>query len=342
MVIELHQLKKKRTGASLSSISSTSSEELSIPVEPLQKMAPAKLYNELLPLKLSFEQLKQNGYPFWCSTSSQAVFAATANNKKDWAAPNDFYRKCSRCSKGFYLNPDGTANAQKCVYHHRAKWDPLTGKKHLPCCSAKPGPSTKGCLVEDRHVFSQSWEDTLWEFVVSPQAKGKDDHRSNKVFALDCELVHTLNGLEVARVSLVDMKGKVLLDTFALPVFEVISFNSTFSGVTEKDMESAISLEACRLQLFQLINSETLLVGHSLESDLKALRLVHHNVIDTAVLFSIVDPSRSYILKLSLQNLAKKYLCKDVQSEASGHSSIEDSHTCMELLATRHLLSVKL
>ncbi|VDN44153.1 unnamed protein product, partial [Gongylonema pulchrum] len=38
-------------------------------------------------------------------------------------------------------------------------------------------------------------------------------------------------------------------------------------------------------RFFELVNSETILIGHSLESDLKAMRLVHHRVVDTSVVF---------------------------------------------------------
>ena len=38
-------------------------------------------------------------------------------------------------------------------------------------------------------------------------------------------------------------------------------------------------------RFFELVCSRTLLVGHSLENDLKALRVVHAKVLDTAVLF---------------------------------------------------------
>lgn len=37
--------------------------------------------------------------------------------------------------------------------------------------------------------------------------------------------------------------------------------------------------------LFDFVNKETILVGHSLESDLKAMRIVHMNVVDTALVY---------------------------------------------------------
>lgn len=333
MTIELVQMKKKRTGSSISS--SSSDEDVSTAV-PLKKLAPGKLYNVLEHMKLSCEQLQQNGYPFWDPSAKQAVIPLTVNNQRDFVSGNDLFRKCARCRKGFSLNADGTMAPERCVYHHRPKWDPVQRRPLLTCCN-QPGPSS-GCIEEERHVFNTAWEDTLWEFMVTPSARGETDFRSKKVYGLDCELIHTLNGLEVARVSLVNMKGKVVLDTFVLPTYEVISYNSTFSGVTERDMENAISLKACRLQLFQYINSETLLVGHSLESDLKALRLVHHNVIDTSVLFSIRKPDVT--IKLSLQTLAKEKLGKTIQNAKCGHSSIEDSITCLELLELRPFVTV--
>lgn len=343
MTIEIIQLKKKRSGTSISS--NSSDEDVSASIEPLSKMAPAKLYNELQSVKLTYEQLEQNGYPFWDPLGNQAVIPKTRNNQNDWIPGNVLSRKCARCNKHFTLNSDGTMKPERCVYHHRPKWDVATSQKKLTCCSAKPGTSSAGCIVEDHHVFNSAWNDTLWEFVETPIAQEMSDFRSKKVYGLDCELIHTLNGLEVARVSLVDMKGKVVLDTFVLPVYEVISYNSTFSGVTEKDMENAISLEACRLQLFQFINSATLLVGHSLESDLKALRLIHHNVIDTSVLFSIkrydTYKRQTTIVKKSLQTLAMQMLGKVIQTEKCGHSSIEDSLTCLELLEFRPFVAVK-
>ncbi|CAO4383616.1 unnamed protein product [Caenorhabditis nigoni] len=52
-------------------------------------------------------------------------------------------------------------------------------------------------------------------------------------YGLDCELVQTWNGLEVARVSLLGMN---FLDTFVLPQYEIVSLNTTFTGITEKDL----------------------------------------------------------------------------------------------------------
>ncbi|PIC16209.1 hypothetical protein B9Z55_022889 [Caenorhabditis nigoni] len=41
---------------------------------------------------------------------------------------------------------------------------------------------------------------------------------------------------EVARASLEDLKGRVILDVCAIPQYEIISLNTTLSGFTVKDL----------------------------------------------------------------------------------------------------------
>lgn len=45
------------------------------------------------------------------------------------------------------------------------------------------------------------------------------------------------------------------------------------------------TLEDARARVLQHITADTLLVGHSLENDLHALKMVHVNVLDTALLY---------------------------------------------------------
>jgi RNA exonuclease 1 len=78
-----------------------------------------------------------------------------------------------------------------------------------------------------------------------------------------------------------------------------------------------------------LVNSETILIGHSLESDLRALRLVHRRVVDT----SVVYPHRlGPPMKRALRNLASDYLQRIIQEDVGGHDSKEDSSTCLKLM----------
>lgn len=63
--------------------------------------------------------------------------------------------------------------------------------------------------------------------------------------------------------------------------------------------------------LRSFLSADTIIVGHSMDNDLKVLQLVHHRVIDTAALF---PHTKGLPYKHSLKKLAKDYLLKDIQN----------------------------
>lgn len=87
----------------------------------------------------------------------------------------------------------------------------------------------------------------------------------------------------------------------------------------------------------QLVHKETILVGHSLENDLLALKISHHLVIDTAVLYKHSRGGTS-TYKISLRVLTRKFLAREIQNSNCGHDSVEDARATMELalLKIRH------
>jgi RNA exonuclease 1 len=76
------------------------------------------------------------------------------------------------------------------------------------------------------------------------------------------------------------------------------------------------------------VYKETILVGHSLENDLTALRISHSSIIDTAVLYRY---NRGRCCKIALRVLAKKFLNREIQNTGSGHDSVEDARAALEL-----------
>lgn len=92
-----------------------------------------------------------------------------------------------------------------------------------------------------------------------------------------------------------------------------IIFYNRFSGITEEDMKDVtttmLDVQATLLTMF---SSETILVGHSLESDFKALKLLHDTVVDTSVMF---PHKNGYPQKRALKNLCSEYLRKLIQND---------------------------
>lgn len=73
-----------------------------------------------------------------------------------------------------------------------------------------------------------------------------------------------------------------------------------------------------------------ILLGHSLESDLKALKLCHPYCIDTALLY---HHPRGRPLKPGLAWLTKKWCGREIQTGGEGgHDPEEDARACLDLL----------
>ena len=74
----------------------------------------------------------------------------------------------------------------------------------------------------------------------------------------------------------------------------------------------------------------SILVGHSLESDLRALRICHPRCIDTAIIY---HHPRGRPLKPGLAWLTKKWANREIQTRGdSGHDPEEDARACIDLL----------
>ena len=155
--------------------------------------------------------------------------------------------------------------------------------------------------------------------------------------------------MSVARLSVVDMQSRAVLDVIIKPSEKVLDCNTRFSGLTMPQLENAEHNRESAIQLFfELVNANSILVGHSLENDLRVLRLVHKRVVDTSVVF----PHRlGPPMKRALRNLASEILYDSLlverqfscrlrfrqkiiqeNDENQGHDSTEDSQTCMQLI----------
>ncbi|XP_073245995.1 uncharacterized protein [Porites lutea] len=146
-------------------------------------------------------------------------------------------------------------------------------------------------------------------------------------FKIRCE---TAEGLEFTRISVIDESFNVIYDTLVKPTRPIIDYKTKFSGITKKTLENVTtSLDDVQKCLIDLLPHDTILIRHSLENDLRALKLHHRRVIDTSVLY---DSSSGPLFKSSLKCLTKQFLNKKIQNGLDGHCSIGDAKACMELV----------
>lgn len=157
---------------------------------------------------------------------------------------------------------------------------------------------------------------------------------AGKYISMDCEFVGVgpNDKSVVARVSLVNYFGAVLLDAYVRPDERVTHWRTWVSGVTPKHMHKAISSEQARQKVADILQDK-ILVGHSIRNDLRYLQLTHppSRIKDIAKLpeFRRLVGGKTPALK----RLCKEYLHYEIQS--GEHSSVEDAQATMALFRLR-------
>ncbi|KAF4530573.1 hypothetical protein B566_EDAN006778 [Ephemera danica] len=269
-----------------------------------EKKEGVELYKRLTRYILSEELLKRYSYPMLPENEAERGKAVVYNvDKNRLAAHNGLQRDCTRCQALFYVDKNGMpkelSKDELCIFHpKRAFPKRVRGciECYFACCDLPIG--AEGCETCKYHICDKLDLSKLHGFVqtfekdVTAQASG--------VYALDCEMCLTTEGTELTRITVIDDNSSVV-----------------YSGVDEAMLKNVTcSLRDVQSVLLNLFSKDTILIGHSLNSDLMVLKLIHYNVVDT----SIVYPHR----------------------EESGHDSKEDAVACMDLMKLKVKEAAKL
>jgi len=106
-------------------------------------------------------------------------------------------------------------------------------------------------------------------------------------------MCYTEYDFELTRVTIINLEGKMICNNFVKPNSQILDYNTRFNGITEEHMKqkSTLTLEQVQRKLLSLISAETIVIGHNLASDFRALRIFHEKVVDMTLLFLILDDS---------------------------------------------------
>lgn len=86
---------------------------------------------------------------------------------------------------------------------------------------------------------------------------------------MDCEFVKSSHGVNLlARVSIVNYKGEIVLDTLVNPQEPVSDYVTHITGLSKELLEDAPSYFEVNLQVIKLI-SNSVIIGHTLLCDLE-------------------------------------------------------------------------
>jgi len=250
---------------------------------------------------------------------------------------------CDRCTTVFTPK---TRTQYPCISH----WGKLVGlssnsgsgtdysDKVWNCCQAPVGK--KGCKTHPCHVRKVSNPGELMAirpFIeLDPFVAGQ--HLS--VVSLDCEMAYTLNGMELVRLTVLDNSDRLVFDVLVRAEAQITDYNTRFSGITAEMLESnpTVSFDEAIELLKMYVSRTTIILGHGLENDLIAMRLIHLKVIDTALMY---PHPRGRPYRLGLKHLVKREMGVDVQTAgAEGHSSVEDAAAASLLIRKKARLSV--
>ncbi|ORZ13697.1 ribonuclease H-like domain-containing protein [Absidia repens] len=155
--------------------------------------------------------------------------------------------------------------------------------------------------------------------------------KRGKYVAIDCEMVGVgPEGKEsaLARASLVNYNGAVLLDIFVKPQEKVTDYRTFVSGITPELLKNGCTFKEAQRQIADIIQ-DTILIGHAVHNDLKVLMLRHPKLLirDT----SKYKPFRDTVdgRTPGLKKLVNSILNISIQS--GSHSSVEDARFTMSL-----------
>lgn len=161
-------------------------------------------------------------------------------------------------------------------------------------------------------------------------------NKSRKCVAIDCEMVGTGplgKTSELARCTVVNYDGDIIYDKYIQPVLPILDYRTRWSGITWRHMEHATPFRVAQGEILQILKGK-IVVGHAIHNDFRVLKYFHPQELTR-------DTSNSPLLKeklglpmktsVSLKNLARELLHKEIQVSKNGHCSVEDAQTSMEL-----------
>jgi RNA exonuclease 4 len=155
------------------------------------------------------------------------------------------------------------------------------------------------------------------------------------VVAMDCEMVGVGPGGDrsvLARVSIVDHEGRVLMDSLVHPKEPVTDYRTHVTGITAFSLHGpkVLQFDVAINRANELLDGKVV-VGHALQNDFSALMLSHpHALIRDTALYRPLRLPGGEMKTPSLRNLAQHWLHETIRTGGT-HDSVEDARIALRL-----------
>lgn len=155
------------------------------------------------------------------------------------------------------------------------------------------------------------------------------------VLGIDCEMVYAKDDTDaLARVSVVSCSGVIYDAHVRRKPEHVLDFRTRISGVEAHHLlpeNGALPFEEVQKQVLDLISAETILVGHSLHKDLRALKIQHTKIVDTALVFGVQGNQRRRHKLNSLVTLMRPKIATLQPVRPGAHDPRQDAQWALQL-----------
>ena len=189
-------------------------------------------------------------------------------------------RTCRRCGTCFtpskYYSTHPIPPPDHSCRYHPGKTEKIGGMRVYGCCHAGIGDD-KGCETGDWHVFSGYRRGEA-----IPRFHGLQNEKCElkNAVALDAEMSYTSGGYEVSRLTILDFfTENTILDILILPRCPpILDYNTKWSGINSEMYETGqwpvVNFEEAKEMIGRIVGPETILIGHSLDNDLRVLEVI--------------------------------------------------------------------
>ncbi|ETW04942.1 hypothetical protein H310_04035 [Aphanomyces invadans] len=250
-------------------------------------------------------EFNHEGSPRQSSCSQQALPAAKVPQSRPLCR---FYAK-GECRNGTH-----------CSFSHGAD------SNAMPSMNALDGPTSQ--------AMTNSSDSNLLAALDADKVLTRD--LSGPFFSVDVECVATgtgYNDRDVARIAVVDENESTVFDAYVKPDKPVVSYLTQLTGITAEHLSAALPLASVILDLKNVMPTNCVLVGQSVNKDVQWLGL--QPGVDFRELFNVADLFRvpttaSYNYRyFSLRHVAKYLLGASIQEH--DHDPVVDAVYAMKI-----------